>query len=276
MALLSRLGGQATETDGTSTGSSAGTTVTCSASANTKGSWVQLVAATSQASGWVIPVINRGNAATRYLVDIGIGSAGNEVVLIPNLPYQSNSSSSPNGSAFPFPLWLPAGVRVAARAQCGLSSSRTVVASLLGVAGPDLDGISGMQVEAAGPTTADSGLVTIDPGGSANTKSAYAELIASTAFRYRWVNLAFCGDAQSRNTAGINWLVDIAIGGSGSEIDVVSNFHVATAETNDLPSPICVPLPLTVPAGSRLSARVQCSVTTASERLLDVGVFGCG
>ena len=74
---------------------------------------------------------------------------------------------------------------------------------------------------------------TIDAGGTANTKGSYTQMVASTSRDY--CALAWCMDSLNvtpANTA--NFLVDVAIGGAGSEQVIVSNLfaqHVAGTQT---------------------------------------------
>ena len=73
----------------TVSGTSGPVTITAGGSANTKGSWTQLIASTSKkviglAIGFMSPT-----SAGKFLIDIGTGGAGSEVVLAPDLFYYS-------------------------------------------------------------------------------------------------------------------------------------------------------------------------------------------
>ncbi|MGE0362775.1 MAG: hypothetical protein AB7R67_18830 [Vicinamibacterales bacterium] len=119
-------------TDPTST---PGTTITSGGSANTKGSYTQLLAAlAADAYGVFIRLSDAASSSEdrQHLVDIAIDPAGGSSysVVIPDL----NGGNAPligNGAGFQyyFPLRIPAGATVAARTQC-LTSSRTIVVGI--------------------------------------------------------------------------------------------------------------------------------------------------
>lgn len=106
----------------------------------------------------------------------------------------------------------------------------------------------------AGEVTGTSTSTQLTAGGSNNTKaSSYTQLIASTPFVANWLIIE-----AATNTNGSVMLIDIAIGPSSSEVDVVQNLMVQGPK--DL---LCIPLPIQIPAGVRLSARAQAG--TASQ-----------
>jgi hypothetical protein len=98
-------------------------TVTAGATAHTKGGWTQLIASTPyDAYGiWIgIDGIGLSAAATPYLVDIGVGPAGSELVIVPNLDVWGADPAAAVGQnphQFWFPVYIPAGSRIAARSQ---------------------------------------------------------------------------------------------------------------------------------------------------------------
>lgn len=107
---------------GVDTATSRGTQIDPGATVHTKGAWAQLVASSDELSGlFMVPghgpvssTINSGN-----LADIGIGAAGSELVIVPNI-FVANSQS---GDLFLpavtdlFRAKIPAGSRLAVRAQ---------------------------------------------------------------------------------------------------------------------------------------------------------------
>ncbi|PSO28804.1 hypothetical protein C7G41_24200 [Bradyrhizobium sp. MOS002] len=111
-----------------------GTAVTTGA-ANTKGSYAQLTASsTKDYKGFVLRVDNQNSTASytgidSLLFDIAIGGAGSEQVILPNYPI-GRPKLSTNGAAASitgspsahFPIQIPAGTRIAARAQSILAS----------------------------------------------------------------------------------------------------------------------------------------------------------
>lgn len=111
-------------TYGAVTASSEGTAVTASASTNTKGSWVELTASASISSEWcVLSVLNDGTNGKNNLIDIGIGGSGSEQIIVPNLYMPAGQTYQLTGGKCSFPLHIPAGSRIAARAQSDVASA---------------------------------------------------------------------------------------------------------------------------------------------------------
>lgn len=116
--------GRRTATYGAVTASSKGTAVAASSTTNTKGSWVELAASASMSSEWcVLSVLNDGTNGKVNLIDIGIGAASSEQVIVPNLYMPAAQTYQLTGGKCSFPLHIPAGSRVAARAQSDVSSA---------------------------------------------------------------------------------------------------------------------------------------------------------
>lgn len=109
------------ETCGAVTASSRGTTIDPGAVANTKGAWVELIAATAMPYRWATVCITHVGglaAVARWAVDIGVGGAGSEVVLLPDVFLSAGATADSNpASGLSIPLIVPVGTRLAARAQ---------------------------------------------------------------------------------------------------------------------------------------------------------------
>ena len=110
--------------------------------------------------------------------------------------------------------------------------------------------------------------VIITANAAAHTKGNWSELIASTAADSKEiiVNITL-GNAGTRS-----YLVDIGVGAGGAESVIIANLLFA-------PSPEGVPgvlirLPIGIAAGSRLSARCQCSTGGATVEVLAYLVSG--
>lgn len=267
-------GGDCGHESGRNAAASEPVTVTASASANTKGSWTQLIAATAfEATAIAVDLMCDSGGLARRLVDIGIGAAASEVVKIPNL-FTNGSQSDQGGARYVFPIQIPTGTRIAARTQASTGSVVTKV-------GVDLLG-RGLHTPAPlagvtdiGTATSDSGGTQIDPGGSANTKGAYTQLIASTARAYKGLLVAAGKDGTLSGTVDTNWLIDIAMGAASSEQVIVSNFHQWQEFNSDQPSPnASIFYPVSVPSGVRLAARAACNITGSTNRLIDCMVYG--
>lgn len=106
------------------------------ATADTKGSFVQLTASTAHdyigLMGYLLTYAGLDN--TSGLVDIAIGASGSEQVIWPNIPLTPNNASAfYPGIVVPFtPIPIPAGSRISARFQ-STSTSDEVGVTLYGV-----------------------------------------------------------------------------------------------------------------------------------------------
>jgi len=264
------LGGERFETgaDAVATG---GITVTAHASANTKGTPVELIASTAFASSGFRVFMGASSGAGDYLVDICIGAALSELVIVANIPYGSQSAG--RVSEVYIPIAIPAGTRISAAIQATTGARTLGVAITLGGAGA-LNMGSFQRAVTYGAATADSGGTGLDPGGTANTKPAgFTEVISATTAPIRYLLLGF-GNRNNSAVTGTSWLVDIAIGASSSELVVVPNFRLSTSGTTDHIEPVISSLPVSIPVGSRLSARCQCGTNDATDRLIDIILIG--
>jgi hypothetical protein len=265
---------QLAENAGANTGASTGTTVTANGSGNTKGSYAQLIASTAFSSQMLMLIFDTPNSGTRdFLVDIAIGGAGSEQIIISNLLVSPAVDNTFMGAIFQFAVNIPAGTRIAARCQSSTGSSNLKVTIQLFGAGL-ATGEIGSTVDTYGENTSDSGGTAIDPGGSANTKGSYTQITASTNKSHRYLTIAFGNRLNGTMTSG-SWLVDIAIGGAGSEVVIISNLNLHAVSTADGITPqVITRIPVNIPAGTRIAVRAQSSITDATDRLVDVAIYG--
>jgi len=98
-----------------------------------------------------------------------------------------------------------------------------------------------------------------------------------------WVSVGLASNTAPSNAT---WMVDIGQGAAGSEIGVGGTS--ATTGLVDLPfrlawdatstagafGPYFGPLPVSIPAGTRLAARAKCSITDATDRQITVALYG--
>lgn len=125
--LAERLTCATVATYGAETGDSTGTGVDPNDTANTKGTWAQITAATSSEIDAIAVIAGCSSAPAGnldLLYDIGTGAAAAETVVVANLALQYRASQkNVSPVAFsPLPLSIPAGTRIAMRAQCGSAS----------------------------------------------------------------------------------------------------------------------------------------------------------
>lgn len=109
-------------TFGANTATSQGVTVTGAVA--TKGTWTQITSNSGNAAKCLIVGIqgnsNAAMGAVSFVADIGIGAAGSESVIIPNIRFATNSSEFVNfNSTFrTYFVSIPASSRISVRAQC--------------------------------------------------------------------------------------------------------------------------------------------------------------
>lgn len=108
--------------------------MTASATPHTKGAWSELIASTAEDS-YGVWVFLQGLAIsatdTSCLVDIGLGAAASEVVVIPNIDAGTADFANRGAKYFFFPIFIPSGQRIAARAQAAMVSDLVTVAITL-------------------------------------------------------------------------------------------------------------------------------------------------
>lgn len=245
------------------------TAVAASATPHTKGAFVELIASTDFAADTLSLVLTSslGVAGTdsSCLVDLAIGASGSEVVIVPDLTVGFTQM----GTAFTLPIAIPTGSRISARVQHATGS--TVVSMVLQLSGGGWNGREpGRRMVAYGVSTATSRGVSATVVGSANTKGAWVELTSATTAPCRRL-LTVLGLTTASAAAGIGF-VDIGVGASGSEVVVVPNvFFDATSNEIIRFAPLVAPV--SIPAGSRIAARYQATVTTVTARP-SVAVYG--
>jgi hypothetical protein len=130
-------------------------------------------------------------------------------------------------------------------------------------------------VTSYGATTADSGGISVDPGGVANTKGEYSEITAATTSPIDWLVVAI-GNANDTARITNQMLLDIAIGAAASEQIIVPDLDVVVASAGDNIFPLFSNMPMSMPTGVRIAARLQSTSTTVGDRLLDVAAYGVG
>lgn len=250
--------------------SAIGTTVTASATANTKGSWASLGTPSFQYEAFDFQVAQ--TAAGNKLVDIGINDgAGNWHVIVSDLafPGLKNADELCN---YRLPVRLKSGKQVGVR--CAASTGSQVLnVALTGYSRGD-NGGNGYSRMIRLDTPASSRGIQVDPGATANTKGAWTQLVASTAQHYDALYVVVGQNGDVARTATATALADIGLGAAASERVVIPNIFMRWTSTQDGPILMLGPAPIQVPAGVRLAARGACSDVVAGDRTFDVSIYG--
>jgi hypothetical protein len=112
--------------------STKGTDIDPGATIHTKGAWVEFAASLTHPVKAVIVAFDHAdatsNAYTTWLVDVGLGAAGSEQVLIPNIAIAYDTPRIIQALCTPvIRASIPAGSRVSLRAQCLINTVTTRV-----------------------------------------------------------------------------------------------------------------------------------------------------
>ena len=237
---------------------------------NTKGAYVDVYTPTPDPGGFLLVELNPGGvAAAQGLVDIAIGTAGNEHIIAANLGVNSGTDQHPH--VIPLPYAVPVGSTIRARYQRS-NASLTVRCSVHVFAMTDLP--RSQKIQTLGATTATSRGTSVDPGASINTKGSYVQLVAATDGPIKQLLLHFGNQANNARTSA-NFLADVAVGAAASESILIPNIPFAIGGSADEPIPSYVgPLPCDIPSGSRVAVRGQSNINDATDRLFDVIAYG--
>jgi hypothetical protein len=127
----------------------------------------------------------------------------------------------------------------------------------------------GGRMRAYGITAGSSDGVSVDPGGTPNTKGAWTQIVAATTRRIRRLVI---GIAHTGGVAGLrNWLLDIGVGAAAAEVVVIPDIPIIGETNASMLQPASIFFDREIPSGTRLSARVQCG--TASDPL-NMALYG--
>jgi len=130
---------------------------------------------------------------------------------------------------------------------------------------PDWMGNAASRWQTAGSVPGTSLGTTVTGSATVNVKGVYTELSAATA-QPADVLMLHIG---SGSTVSTDYLFDLAIGAAGSEVPILMDLQLSgsSSATTAIPA-LSVTLPLSIPAGSRVSARLQGSVASATLRMV--------
>lgn len=258
-------------TAGAATASSLGTSVAAGSPANSLGSWVQLVAAGSNPGGVLILFVENTTSSQRsVMLNIGIGPSGSQVIVVPQLycamgPYALAQAV--------LPIYIPPGVALWVQSQGVVAASAVYVTASLVMPG-FMPSTPFQRVTAYGASSLTSQGITVDPGGTVNTKGAWTEISASIANPTKML-LMGVGQLATSGAAVLCQLVDIGVGpSSGAVTTIISNIPVYNNGSYIVLPCFVGPFPATIPAGSNLWGRSQCNNNGATVRLLSIALYG--
>lgn len=249
-------------------GTTTGVTVTGGA-ANTKGAYATISAALPFSAAAIVVSVGSKSATGDYLLDIAIGAAASERIVIPNL-----SVTGPAYSAgfYYFPVRLPGGVRLAARCQSTTASATLgVFVTVIGSGFLDLPGFN--RVEALGASTADSGGTGLTNPTVINTFPAWIQIGGATSFRYQWIVMAIGNQNIGSRTSGQRFLFEAGVGAGGAQRALLPAVPLGTPTGGLVPSS-SYGFPCDIPAGSALWGRYSSAALTTLGA--DMFLYGVG
>ncbi len=238
-----------------------------------KGSWAQVIASTGDASFGILVNINSAstsNASRNYTVDIGVGAGGSETVLIADLLGGNAGTYSVGPGWYYFPIFIPAGTRIAARAQGSVTTAFSVLVWLYERPINASQIRKGSFCETLGISGAEG--VVVVPG---TTSEGSWTSLGTTAKKLWWRQVGFQVRSSDTSHAGNAIHVDLAVG-NGTTFDVIiadTLFITTSAEvTQNLPLTVGVEWP--VPAGSTIYVRAQNSAGLDAYTMAAYGMGG--
>lgn len=250
---------------------SAGTTATQGSSVASGGgagvytsTKVQLVASTDTDYAGLWATMSEGTSIGS-LFKLYVGGSGSEVEIAELI----GSASAQNHCPVFVPIHVPAGSRVSAAKADSDGFGATARIHVTPVRGSSYAPLVSRGI-AIGVTSG--ALPNVDAGATANTKSAWVELIASTARDAKGFTLCGWGDASCDTSVRLH--IDVGVGASGAEQIIFADAGASQVsyrtELIGLPlGPVWTP----IPAGSRVAVRVQCSSTSANSRIPRLGLI---
>lgn len=238
-----------------------GTSVT--PAVGSKGAWVQLGSDfTEDAYGLLINInTNSASAASRAtLVDIGIDPLGGTAYqpVINNLLAGGASAYTLNGLYYYFPLFIPAGASVAARAQSTVVTALRVGTFAMQRANAPHTFRRGCFTETYGVTTPPDGTAIV-PG--TTSEGAWTQ-VGTTAQRVWWWQAALQVNAAdvSWNAAAIH--IDVAVGDATNKDIIIQDMLVTTSSAEAMINgPLTAGVEFDTRAGTNVYMRAQHSGT---------------
>jgi len=210
-----------------------------------KGVYVELIPSTTFASTWMMLQILSEFTGGPVLLDLATGAPGSEVIILDDqyTAWRNVSGGSGRGSNLSFPMTVPLGTRLSVR----VSDTNVAVVHRMTLT------ISDETRPTAVSSTSDSSGVVIVSAGVVDTYGAWAELIAATTERRRWIVVSMFSPTGVRQGE-----LDIGTGSAGNEVPIMKDLPFFKAfNDGGVCSSVYHSFPIDVPAGTRIAARVK-------------------
>ncbi|MGQ0668562.1 MAG: hypothetical protein ACT4PO_02625 [Actinomycetota bacterium] len=252
-----------------------GTTLTSSATVDTKGAWTQLIAATAtDACGiWVAASgVSSSATVTAQLLDIGIGPTDPPEIIVPDWntgAAQSGTGTGPSKGQF-WPIFIPAGSKVWGRVAALIASDTVVIRTSLMETLPY--GLSTLEnVTAYGVTV--TGSKGINATSGAGVFGAWVDLANTSRDHRAWaVGMGQGADTIVNANEGVS--VQLGVGTVAAGPQPIGTWEFQTTATEAISGPF-PPWPIwqPMPSGTGVSARI---LAGATGDVFDIIAYGLG
>lgn len=237
-----------------------GTSVT--PAVGSKGSWAQVISSLTDDTFGLIICINNNNtsaASRNSVMDVGIGASGSEVVLIADLICGNAVNYNVNGGGiwYYFPVAIPAGTRIAIRAQSTVATAfNCFIQAMQKPQNPSMFKACA-YVETIGMATLPQGTGQYSPGTTA--EGAWQLLGTLTRDNWFWQIGAQVASADTTHNANAIHL-DLAYGDATNKDILLDSILLNTNTTEGAVNAVSViGAGGFVPAGTNIYARAQAS-----------------
>lgn len=238
----------------------AGVAVATNTTGGANSSWVELHSGLTNIA--ILSVVcNFPSVADYWEIDIGYGTAGNEVVA--GTIALTERSNIGNRRVFPFciPIAIAGTNRIAIRVRRSTSAaSISPTFRLIYVSTSDFGGSLPEWTTAIPAITSSAAALPTVAGAAVNhANSNYVELITSTS-----TAIVLTGITVDPAVASVGYEVDIAVGGAGSEVVICTIVDVSLT-LGGIDNTVTLDIPIdAIPASSRVSARFRKDGTSTS------------
>lgn len=239
----------------------------------TKGSWISVGTLNQGCAGFMLGIIYQNNGQADYAcqVDVGIGASGSQIPLIANINMVGQPAGIDTANAFQqfIPISLPPGTQMWVRSAVRVANFTGSIEcwivpydSTFCAAGTDFCGCDTIGSVSTGTGTA----ITAGTNQS-GVKGSYVSMITSTIRDYGGFFLCFDLAHNATNESGN--LIDIALGGSGSQKVILPDmFFYLGGVTADINLEF---FPIAIPEGSQIWVR---AANTAPATTLGMTFYG--
>ena len=225
------------------------------------GAWVEYSASWPETTNRLrVATTDKAHSGREGGIDISVGGAGSERVILP-LPRPDYGGDIDVARVLTVPITIRAGERVAIRPES--AASVDVAVSLSGWMDP-LFRTDFRYADKIG-VVSQSAFVAPDPGGTADTKGSYAQLLASTANNYKSIVVVLC-NMNSSNATDVDSIFDLAIGAAASEVIIIPDMWAHKIGRLMDGGTALRSFDIGIPAGVRIAARCASENITVGER----------